>query len=132
MKSVILFVFAVMLAVAASARASEKGPFEASSGASVLVLSYASFNPDTCYFGALPRLRLVTPPVHGTATFGTERRAADEGRCEGKTFGSSTVHYRSKPGYRGPDEMVVEAVTDLYSNGIASRGDRVRITIDVR
>jgi hypothetical protein len=122
-------------AVAASGPvlASESGPHTVKSGVQTIVLSYASYNPETCYHSALPDLRVVTPPAHGSLVFGKYAHKVGKGPCEGKTMKSSAVAYRSKPGFRGRDEMVVEASTYIYVDALGGRrGDAVRITVDVK
>ncbi len=126
--------FAVVLMAlgAASASASQVGPATVRSGTPTVVLSYASYDPETCYFGALPTLRVIRPPAHGTLALGKQQRPAGSGACSGKTFTASTATYRSSSGYRGRDEMVVEAETDIYSDGTGRRSDSVLIILDVK
>ncbi|MDK9695666.1 MAG: hypothetical protein OEL76_04685 [Siculibacillus sp.] len=112
--------------------ATEKGPFNVRSGTSTVVLSYASYDPDTCYFQAIPRLRVATPPAHGSVTIGKSSHAAGKGSCEGKTLRSSVVHYRANPGYRGRDEMVISVESEVFTDGTGIWGDSVRILVDVK
>ena len=116
----------------ASASASQVGPAAVRSGTPTVVLSYASYDPETCYFATLPILRVIRPPAHGTLTLGKQKRGSGKGACEGKTFVASTATYRSSAGYRGRDEMVVEAETDIYSDGTGRRSDSVLIILDVK
>lgn len=114
------------------ADATDRGPFDVKSGVRTIVLSYASYDPDTCYFAAIPVLRVIQPPANGSVEVGKYAHEASKGPCEGKTFKSSAVAYRSKPGFRGRDEMVVEASIDIYTYASGTRSDRVRITVDVK
>lgn len=124
---------ACLAALSGPVLASDSGPHSVKSGVQTIVLSYTSYNPDTCYFSALPELRVITPPAHGSLVFGKYAHAIDKGPCEGKTMKSSAVAYRSKPGFRGRDEMVVEASTYIYVDALGGRrGDAVRIVVDVK
>lgn len=126
------FVVALVALGAASASASQVGPATVRSGTPTVVMSYASYDPETCYFGALPTLRIIRPPAHGTLTLGKQKRAPGNGICLGRTFSASTATYRSSSGYRGRDEMVVEVETNIYSDGIGRRSDSVHIILDVK
>lgn len=126
---------AALLAAAflvAPAAATERGPYKVRSGGSAVILTYASYNPDTCYFGALPRLTVVQPPAHGSVSPGVTTGTSNTTRCAGKTFKWTTLTYQSKGGFRGRDTVVVDVETDVYVNGIGKRSDRVAITVDVQ
>ncbi len=121
------------LLLAPAAAASQVGPANVKSGVPVVVLSYAAYDPDTCYYNALPRLKIVQQPAHGTLALG--KQARDSGKdtlCPGKTFHASTATYRSSSGFHGRDEMVVEAEMEIYADGIGLRSDRVHIILDVK
>lgn len=123
----------VSLAVPATAGASERGPFPVKSGVQTIVMSYAAYDPDTCTYSALPTLRIIRQPANGTVVLGKYAHKVAKGPCEGSTFKSAAAAYRSKPGFHGRDEMVVEATMDLYSNAPArQRGDAVHIIVDVK
>jgi len=122
----------LLVGSAGCAAASELGPFAVKSGAATVVLSYASYDPETCTYGALPRLKLVQPPAHGTIVFGKHSRDAGKVSCPAKTMTASTATYRSNGGFRGRDEMVVEAEMELFVDGTGIRSDRVHITVDVK
>ena len=134
MRSAFLAALSVgLLAVSAPVLASESGPHTVKSGVQTVVLSYASYNPETCYYSALPEMRVITPPAHGTLVLGKYAHKVDKGACEGKTMKSSAVAYRSNPGFRGRDEMVVEASMYIYVDAVGGRrADTVRITVDVK
>jgi hypothetical protein len=124
---------AVLVALAAtSASASQVGPASVRSGTPVVVLSYASVDPETCYFMTLPTLRVIRPPAHGTLTLGKQRRSAGKGVCADKAVTASTATYRSSSGFRGRDEMIIEAETEIYTDGTGRRSDSVHIILDVK
>jgi hypothetical protein len=123
----------VSLLAPLAAGASDAGPIQVKSGVQTVVMSYASYDPDTCTYAALPVLRIVKPPAHGTLEAGKFAHKVAKGPCAGSTFKSSAAAYRSKSGFRGRDEMVVEATMDLYSNVPArQRTDTVHIVVDVK
>lgn len=115
-----------------SAGASEVGPAPVKSGVPVRVLSYASYNPSTCYFGPLPILRIVRQPAHGTLVLDKHSYPSRVERCAGKTFVAATAVYRSNPGFRGRDEMEIDAESEIYGNSQGMRTDRVHIVVDVK
>lgn len=114
------------------ARAEDEGPFSVRSGVATPLFSFASYNPDTCYFGPLPRMRVLQPPAHGTVEIVKSSIPAKTGRCQGKTFKSMGVVYRSVAGYRGRDSMTVESVTEVYVGGTPLRTRTSTITVDVK
>lgn len=122
-----------LLGLSGPALATESGPHSVKSGVQTIVLSYASYDPGTCYHGALPELRIITPPAHGTVVVGKYAHEIGKGPCQGKMMKSSAVSYRSNAGYRGRDEMVIEASTYIYVDDVGGmRTDRVHITVDVK
>lgn len=129
----IAFVAALALgATATPLAASDAGPIPVRAGSATTVLSYASYDPSTCYYGALPTLRVVKAPAHGTLVFGKEKRLPSPGTCAGRTFTAATAVYHSSGGFRGRDEMVVEASYAIYTDGTSTRSDQVHITVDVK
>lgn len=128
---------AAVLAVASlfavsAADAGQKGPLTVKSGTPTIVLSYATYDPDTCLFQALPTYRIVQAPAHGTIVIGKSAHELADGLCKGKTMKSSVVAYRSNPGYRGRDRIIVDAESADYVDGSGHFGDRKTIDIVVK
>lgn len=122
----------VLGAAAAPLAASERGPIPVRAGVPTTVLSYAAYDPNTCLFQALPRLKIRQAPAHGSVVAGKSSHAVDKGRCEGKVMRSAGLQYRSNAGYRGPDVIVVEVESEVYTNGTGIWGDTVTLRLDVR
>ena len=122
----------VSLAAAGAAAARDLGPYPVRSGVAATVLDYATYDPATCYFAALPVVRVITPPAHGTFSVVKSAHVVDDGPCAGKTLRSTAGVYRSKGGFRGRDEIVVDVGTDLHVEALARRGDTIRILVDVK
>ena len=121
-----------LFAALGSARAGDAGPHTVRSGVPTIVLNYALYHPETCYFGALPTIRVVAPPAHGAISVAKSTHEIPRGKCAGKVVRSTAVAYRSTGGFRGRDEAVVEVITDLHSEAIGRRSDTVRILVDVK
>lgn len=129
-----LFAAATLLLTASVAplAASEKGPIPVRSGVPTVVLSYAAYDRDSCLFQALPRLKIRQAPAHGTVVAGKSAHAIDKGSCAGKVMKSAGLQYRSTPGYRGPDVIVVEVESEVYTDGTGIWGDTVTLRLDVK
>ena len=102
------------------------------SGVATPVLAYGTFNNDNCLQGPLPILRLAGAPRHGTVQLGRGDQPNTSPRCPGTKVRSVIVVYRSTPGYRGSDTVVLDVETELFIDGRGSRGDRVTIDLDVK
>lgn len=121
------------LLLAVPAAASQVGPMNVKSGVPTVVLSYASYDPESCYSTGLPQLKIIQQPAHGRLELGRHQRAAGENVvCPAKTFIAATATYRSAPGFHGRDEMVVEAEMEIFTDGTGRRSDRVHIILDVK
>lgn len=124
---------ALSVAAALPAAATQVGPGTVRAGVPTRVLSYASYDPETCATAALPVLRVVRPPAHGTLVLGKERRDAGKNViCPVKTLTATTAVYKSAPGFKGRDEMEVEASMDLYTYRAGTTVDRILIILDVK
>jgi len=125
-------VVAAGLVGARPAAAEDKGPFPVRAGVATKLVSYASYSPETCYFGPLPRMRVLQPPAHGAVEIVKDSFVAKDGRCQGKTFKSMGVVYRSAAGFRGRDTMTIESITEVYVDGMPLRTNTSTITVDVK
>ena len=121
----------VSLGLAAPALAGD-GPIAVKAGVATIVLSFASFNPDTCGYGPLPIMKIARPPSHGTVTFEKYQHVIRENSCAGHTLRSMATVYRSAPGYRGPDTFAVDAETELFVNEPGMRTSRNEISVLVK
>lgn len=130
--AVLSMIGAALVLASSPAGAEDRGPHTIKSGEARILLSYASYSPETCYFVALPRMKIIQAPAHGTARVGKFAHEVDSGACSGTKMRSTAIEYRSTAGYRGPDAVVVEVETDLYTNGIGTRGERIRIDVNVK
>lgn len=130
--AVLSIVGAALVLASATAQAENRGPYTLKSGEARVLLSYASFSPETCYFVALPRMTIIQAPAHGSARVGKFAHDVDSGACKGTKMRSTAIEYRSTSGYRGPDSLVVEVETDLYTNGVGVRGERIRIDLNIK
>jgi hypothetical protein len=62
-----------------------------------------------CTPGALPEVKVVTPPKNGTLTVSSGKtKAGSLARCPSLEVPARGVFYQPKPRYSGPDEIVYE------------------------
>lgn len=112
------------LLLAGPATAQNKMPV-VKSGQSVVLRSIAAYDPTTCLFAALPIITVAKQPANGTVVVEkTSFTLGNDTRCSGTAVKGTQVVYKSKPGYRGPEQVIVETSRDKYINGPGSVSSR--------
>ena len=126
--SVALAVFMVPVVADATTKA-----VKLKSGVAEIVDGASLTNISTCTSGGLPTVRILTPPQHGVVEVKKIEHKIGKGRlCEGMKIKGNYVIYRSNPGYRGTDTLVVDKAWDHYTNspGISGETTTVEITVE--
>lgn len=123
---------ALAMLVPPPAALAEDGEREARSGADTIVWAMTVFNTE-CTGGSQARVRITVPPANGSAEI---RRIAytmgKDSRCPGMPAKATAIVYRSRPGFRGVDQLRYERSYELYLNGRGEGWDGGTVTIRVK
>jgi len=121
-------VFAISLVLAGSAWAQEKTVERAIRGPAdkdIRIGVYVNVQPD-CSSGALPTIRLSTPPANGKVTVKSGKvKATNYKQCLALEVPGYVAIYRSAPGFVGADVVTLEV---KFPNG---RTEIQKITVNV-
>jgi hypothetical protein len=115
----------------ATAPAAEAKTITVKAGQKAIIYSLYTIS-DSCQGGVRPRVAIRTPPQNGTAEVALVPYTVPAGKqCAGQKFKVTVVTYTPKAGFKGRDVVAVDAVMDMYSNGLGERsiGETVEVTV---
>ncbi len=78
----------------------------------------ASWN-DACEFGALPQIKIVSAPEHGSISLGTGEHVVKNPNsiCQGSPIEGTSVSYQPAKGFHGTDHLTYEVAYQATEDG---------------
>ncbi|MEJ1157854.1 hypothetical protein [Prosthecomicrobium sp. N25] len=102
------------------------------SGVEGVVYSFYVYG-DGCASSGGQRMSIRTPPANGVAKVARIPVKIPPGKpCAGQTIKVGVVTYKSRPGFRGTDQVGIDTYMNTYSNGVAETYFGKTVTVQVQ